>query len=45
MTELDMTTDVETEDFIDELSDEALDRDEASGGRYSYSTSGSVVGR
>ena len=26
MTELDMTADVETEDFTDELSDEALDR-------------------
>jgi hypothetical protein len=28
MTELDMTADVETEDFTDELSDEALDREE-----------------
>jgi hypothetical protein len=29
MTELDMTPHLETEDFTDELSDEALDRDEA----------------
>lgn len=28
MTDLDMTTDVETADFTDELSDEALDREE-----------------
>lgn len=28
MTELNMTTEVETEDFTDELSDEALDRGE-----------------
>jgi len=30
MTDLDMTTDVETADFTDELSDEALDREEGS---------------
>jgi hypothetical protein len=29
VTELDMTADVETEDFTDELTDEALDRGEA----------------
>ena len=28
MTELDMTADVEAEDFTDEMSDEALDRQE-----------------
>jgi hypothetical protein len=28
MTELDMTADVDTEDFTDDLSDEALDREE-----------------
>ena len=28
MTELEMTADVEAEDFTDELSDEALDREE-----------------
>ena len=43
MTELD-AADVEIEEFIDELSDEELDRDGASGGRYSYSTAGSLVG-
>ncbi len=32
MTELDMTTDVETADFTDELSDEALDREEGKAG-------------
>ena len=32
MTELEMTTEAEVEDFTDELSDEALDRE---GGRFS----------
>ena len=40
MTELDMTTEVEAEDFADELSDEALDREEARarGGSHAYSS-------
>ena len=39
MTELNMTMEVETEDFGDELADEALDRDE---GTVFFSASGSV---
>jgi hypothetical protein len=37
MIDLDMTTEVEAEDFTDELSDEALDRREVSG-LYAYSS-------
>ena len=35
MTELEMTTEAEVEDFTDELSDEALDRAEGTPGRLS----------
>jgi hypothetical protein len=35
MTELEMTTEAEVEDFTDELSDEALDRAEGAGAFYS----------
>ena len=38
MTELEMKNDVETEEFTDELSDEALDREQG-GGKASASTS------
>jgi hypothetical protein len=43
MTELDMTTDVETADFTDELSDEALDREEGRFSLQSLNTMGSPV--
>ena len=42
MTELEMTTEAEVEDFTDELSDEALDR--AEGGSYYCGCSGPTGG-
>jgi hypothetical protein len=48
MSEMEMTNDSETEDFTDELSDEALDR-EQEGGKltigFSYMPSGGVCRR
>jgi hypothetical protein len=35
MSEMEMTNKVEAEDFTDELSDEALDREPEGGGKYS----------
>ena len=40
MTELEMTTEAEVEDFTDELSDEALDRAEGARDRYMTTSSG-----
>ena len=40
MTELELTTEAEVEDFTDELSDEALDRE---GGRFSSCTTRDAV--
>jgi hypothetical protein len=34
MTEMEMTNDIETEEFTDELSDEALDRGQGEGSKY-----------
>ena len=43
MTELEMTTEAEVEDFTDELSDEALDRAEGAAPCASYSGAASAV--
>ena len=45
MSEIEMTNEVETEEFTDELSDEALDREQDGGGKRSCEFCLSATGR